>query len=260
MKMRVGFLGCGNIASIVMDFIQKERLNFKVTRIFDIDLKKATEFKKRFDRSIIIAEDIDSLLEDTEIIIEAASQDAVKRYGMRILGAGKNLIVMSVGALSDEIFLKRMKEMARERSVRIYIPSGAIIGVDGLKAAGLGSIDEIIITTIKPPKSLGVVVNERCVVYEGYVKEGIKRFPQNVNVAATLGLATENLDKTKLRIIADPDIDRNIHEIHISGNFGEFNIKSVNLPSPNNPKTSYIAALSAVALLKRISDVVEIGT
>lgn len=257
--MRVGFLGCGNIANIVMELVQKSGLDCSVTAVFDIDSKKAESFRKRFDGSIKVAGDIDSLIDDVDLVIEVASQDAVRDYGLMILEEGRDLMVLSVGALSDDLFFKMLREAARDYGARIYIPSGAIVGVDGFKAGSLVNVDRILLVTTKPPESLGVDVEEKSVLYEGPAREGIGKFPQNVNVAATLGLAV-GLDKTELKVVADPGVKENIHEIHVSGDFGEFHIRNVNRMSPHNPKTSYIAALSVVALLERILGVVEIGT
>jgi len=257
--MRVGFIGTGNIATIVMGLLRREKLDCEVTSVFDSDLQKANGFRKRFDEELIVCRDIDSLLGNVDLVVEAASLSAVRSYGVRVLESRKNLIVMSTGALCDELLLQQMMRAARENEVRVYIPSGGIGGVDALRAACLDNVDQVMLVTTKNPGSLGSDVNERAVLYEGPVREGIIRFPQNVNVAATLGLAA-GFDKTVLKVVADPGVKDNMHEIIISGDFGRMRVSNVNKPSPHNPKTSYLAALSVVALLKRILGVVEIGT
>ncbi len=257
--MRVGFIGTGNIATIVMGLIKREGLDCEVTSVFDSDLQKADGFRRRFDEELIVCRDIDSLLENVDLVVEAASISAVRGYGVRVLESGRALVVMSTGALCDEMLLKRMIRAARVNEVRVYIPSGGVGGVDALRAACLDNVDKVMLVTTKNPESLGSEVNERTILYEGSVREGIIRFPVNVNVAATLGLAA-GFDKTIVRVVADPGVRDNMHEIIISGDFGEMRVSNVNKPSPHNPKTSYLAALSVVALLKRISDVVEIGT
>ncbi|OYT53553.1 MAG: aspartate dehydrogenase [Candidatus Altiarchaeales archaeon ex4484_2] len=257
--MRVGFIGTGNIATIVMGLLEREKLDCEVTSVFDSDFQKADRFRKRFNEDMVVYTDIDSFLENVELVVEAASLSAVRDYGIRILEGGRDLIVMSTGALCDELLLQQMARAARENQVRVYIPSGGVGGVDGLRAACVDNVDQVMLITTKTPESLGSEVRERTVLYEGPVKEGIIRFPQNVNVAATLGLVA-GFDKTVLKVVADPDIGDNMHEIIISGDFGEMRVSNVNKPSPHNPKTSYLAALSVVALLKRILGVVEIGT
>ena len=128
-----------------------------------------------------------------------------------------------------------------------------------MKAACLNGLDSVLLITTKSPESLGSVVKEKKVLFEGPVFEGIKKFPRNVNVAATLGLVA-GFDKLILRVVVDPDVRDNMHEIVVCGDFGEMRVKNINRPSPNNPQTSYIAALSVVAVLKRILDDVEFGT
>jgi aspartate dehydrogenase len=153
-----------------------------------------------------------------------------------------------------------MREISDKRKLKIYIPSGAVAGIDGLKAALLGGVAQVTLTTRKNPKNLDVKVKKETILYEGPAREGIKKYPKNVNVAATLSLAGIGLDKTLLRIIADPKTEKNTHEILVKGAFGSFSVLLENTPSPDNPKTSYLAILSAMAMLKKMSEPVEIGT
>jgi aspartate dehydrogenase len=160
-----------------------------------------------------------------------------------------------------------LEAKAKENGCRIHIPSGAIGAIDALKAAKLYGLEEVTLTTRKPPSSLGNIeeidlehLGESRILYEGWATEAVVKFPQNVNVAATISLAGVGPKKTKVRIIADPTIDRNIHEIQARGAFGSFEIRLVNNPSPDNPKTSFLACLSVISLLKRTQDTVQIGT
>ncbi len=199
-------------------------------------------------------------MEGVDLVVETASQEAVREYGINILNAGKHLMVLSVGALADNELFRNMKKAARKNNVKIYVPSGGIIGIDGINAAKLASIESVEITTRKNPINLGVDVDRETLVFEGPASEGVMKFPRNVNVAATVGIAGIGMDRTDLRIIADPNIKRNIHEICVKGDFGEFTTITKNIPSTQNPKTSWIAALSAIAMLKEIFEVVQIGT
>jgi aspartate dehydrogenase len=204
--------------------------------------------------------------------VEAASQEAVRDYAKAILNSGKDMLIMSVGALADHKFLDELIAIAQAKGAKIYLPSGAIAGLDGLKSAKEAGIEEVTLTTRKPPKSLvdAPYVKEKCIhlknlkkemlIYEGPAREAVKFFPANVNVAASLSLAGIGPEKTRVRIIADPKIDRNIHEIFVKGEFGELEVKTRNVPSPENPKTSYLAALSAIATLKKISNNIQVGT
>ncbi|RLG57921.1 MAG: hypothetical protein DRN88_01930 [Candidatus Hydrothermarchaeota archaeon] len=118
---------------------------------------------------------------------------------------------------------------------------------------------EVTLTTIKNPKSFGLELKERKTLFRGNAIEAIEKFPQNINVAVTLALAGMGIKKTKVEIIADPKVRKNVHRIKVRGSFGEFNFEVKNEVSPKNPKTSYLAALSAIATLKRIVSPIKIG-
>ncbi|MCX8171939.1 MAG: aspartate dehydrogenase, partial [Candidatus Bathyarchaeota archaeon] len=196
----------------------------------------------------------------------------VRQYAIKTLSSGKDLMIMSAGALVDDYLLTEMKRVAREKGRKIYVPSGAIVGLDNIKSANVGQVEEVMLTTRKPPISFRGApyvekskidlssLKEPLVLFEGPAREAVKLFPQNVNVAATLSLAGVGADKTKVRIIVDPTIRNIIHEIHVRGEFGEIYTKTENRPFPTNPKTSYIAALSAIATLRKISESMVVGT
>ena len=259
-KMRIGLLGCGNIGRILADAIDREEVDCSMVAVFDQDVERARELADSLHKKPRVSEDFEGLLQDTDLVVEAASQDAVKEYGVKAIESGRDLLIMSVGALVDEVLFNELVQIINKTGRRVYVPSGAIAGLDGIKAAKTKGIDSVELTTRKPPAELGTTTDKEVVVYDGSAREGIKKFPKNVNVAATLSLAGIGFDKTKLRIIADPNVNRNIHEIRVKGAFGEFTIKLNNLPSPNNPKTSYLAAMSTIAALKEINSVLRLGT
>ena len=259
-KMRIGLLGCGNIGRILAEAIDGGEVDCCLVAVFDQDVERAREIVDSLTRKPHVSDNFGGLLQDTDLVVEAASQEAVKEYGVKVLESGKDLVIMSVGALADEGLFNDLMQQVNKSGCRIYVPSGAIAGLDGIKAAKIKGIDSVELTTRKPPAELGTTTDKETVVYYGSAREGIKKFPKNVNVAATLSLAGIGFDKTKLRIIADPNVNRNIHEIRVGGFFGEFNVKMENLPSPNNPKTSYLAAMSAIATLKEINRSLRLGT
>ena len=260
--MKLAILGCGNIGGTIGRAMQKQDWKMRVVAVYDLDRKKAERLAAEITPTPVVCKNVDELLKKggADLVLEAASADAVALHGRKILESGKNLMVMSVGAFTDDVLLKDMRDAAEKKKVKIYVPSGAVAGVDGLKSAALGGLKQVTLTTRKNPKNLDVRVDKETLLYEGPAREGIKKYPKNVNVAATLGLAGIGLDKTRLRIIADPGTDKNIHEIVVEGAFGKFSVIMNNFPSPENPKTSYLAILSAMAMLKKLSDPVEIGT
>ncbi|MBN2014207.1 MAG: aspartate dehydrogenase [Candidatus Altiarchaeota archaeon] len=258
--IKIALLGCGNIGEFIANAVYRGIIHCKLVKVFDKDKNRSKDFLKDVNLDFEVVDNIDDLIEGVDLVVEAASQEAVTEYALRILESGKSLMIMSVGALADNRLFRDMKKAAMKRNVKIYIPSGGIVGVDGLNAASLATIDSVEITTRKNPKTLGVDVKEETVIFKGAALDGVRKFPKSVNVAATLGIAGVGLDGTLLRIVADPKVDKNIHEVHVKGDFGEFTTIAKNLPSTQNPKTSWIAALSAIALLKKLTNVVHIGT
>ena len=166
---------------------------------------------------------------------------------------------MSVGSLSDDKFRNELEKTALEKKCKIYIPSGAVCGIDGILSASIDLIDEVTLVTTKPPSALGKKYSKRTVVFKGKARDAVKKFPSNINVAASLSLAGKGFDETKVEIVTDPVVSRNSHKILAHGKFGRLRAEVENMPNPNNPKSSYMASLSAIATLKRIINPIQIG-
>jgi len=242
--------------------------------VYDLIPERAEKLASSLTKKPIVAKDGDELLKNKhiQIIIEAASQEAVRQYTIKALTLNKDVMIMSTGALLDDDLLQQMSDLAKDKGRRVYVPSGAIVGLDNVKSAAIGRIEEVTLTTRKPPPSFqGAPFVERgkidlssfkkpTVLFEGSAREAVKLFPQNVNVSASLSLAGIGADKTKVIIIIDPKAKEIIHEVRVKGEFGELQTKTINKPFPANPKTSYIAALSAIATLRKISGSVIVGT
>lgn len=206
-----------------------------------------------------------------ELAVEAASQAAVRDYVIPLLAAGLDVLVMSVGALADPAFAARVRDAARHAGRRVYIPSGALGGLDALKAGLLSGLEAVELTSTKPPAALQGApyfaehpvawhtITGPTVVYEGPAIEAVRYFPQNVNVAAVLSLAGLGPERTWVRIVADPAATTNQHVVRARGGFGTLEVALSNLPSPDNPKTSWLAALSAIAMLRRLGDPFQLG-
>ncbi len=273
MPLGVGLIGCGAIGTVLAQAIDRGQAgDTYLAIIFDRNIERAENLARRLKSKPKVAKSFKKLLKRkyVRLIVEAASQEAVKAYAVEVLRAGKDLMIMSVGALVDSGLASEISQVAKERERKVYIPSGAIAGLDGLKASAIGRIESVILTTRKPVDGLadnpyfmektGGGVEKPTLIYEGSAVEACKLFPANVNVAATLGLAGIGAEKTIVRVVADPTISRNIHEIEVRGEFGELRVHVENVPSGENPKTSFLAALSAIATLKRLTEPLIIGT
>lgn len=260
--MKIGLIGGGNIGRFLLQSINTNKLlaNSKIVGIYTRNQKSAQQLATEFDTEVF--EDIESLLQSkVDLVVEAATVEVVKQNAASILSSGKDLVLSSVGALSDLKFFQSLEEICKVNGKKIHLPSGAIGGLDVLKAAkSNGELNSVSIITRKPPQALpGAPLDKEEVLFEGSARDAIKLFPKNINVAIILSLAGLGPDKTRVKIISDPCIKKNSHCIEAKGSFGQLSIKVENDPMPNNPKTSYLAALSVLSSLRNKDAVIQVG-
>lgn len=267
-KLKVGIIGCGVIGSEIAKACQtKLRTKARVFAICDVDRDKTAALNKVLKKKAPVL-GLDELIKKSDFVIEAASANISAKVVEKCIKIRKRCLVMSVGGLLGR---EGLLKTAKDKGVNIYIPSGAICGIDGLKAAAIGKITSVTLTTRKPPRGLEGApylkdkdidlssVTGETVIFEGSAKDAVKGFPQNVNVSAVLSLAGIGSVKTRVKIITSPHYVKNIHEIEITGDFGRIMTTTENIPSEANPKTSSLAILSAIAALEGALDSVRIG-
>jgi len=268
-KKIVGLLGCGTIGTHLALAIESGNIaNASLAGLFDIVNSNAKSLKSKLKSNPELYPDFDRLINSSaDLIIEAASQQAVREFGKPIIEAKKDLMIMSVGALADTTFLAELLELVAvtKGHSRIYVPTGAIAGIDAIRSVR-NILDSLTLTTTKSPKALAGApfletskvsldtITKITAIYEGSAAEAVKLFPANVNVAAVLSLAGIGADKTKVRIVVDPQATTNQHEIIATGSFGDIKITVNNVTTPGNPKTSFLAILSAIECLRSICD------
>jgi aspartate dehydrogenase len=270
--MKAGLIGCGNMGGYTARAFDSGLIDGELVAVYDIIQEKAVELSAGLKCRPRVAKSFDELLEGSDFIVEAASQQAVREYTVKALENGKDVLIMSSGALLDEEFYEKIIKTAGENNRRVYVPSGALGGLDAVKAASIAGIKEAVLKTTKPPKSLrnvkyledmGIDVDKLAaatVLYEGPALEAVKLFPKNVNVSAILSLAGIGPEKTRVVIVCDPDAETNTHEVVVKGASGVFESRASNVPSPENPGTSYLACLSIVQALKQITENLKKGT
>lgn len=270
---RIGLLGCGAIGSEIAIAIDSGKISARLTHIYDFTKENSRKLADRLQNKPVITENVGLLAAaPVDMIIEAASQDAVRDDILSILQNRKDVMIMSVGALLDESIFDIVVDGCRDFNKKVYLPSGAIVGLDGLGAVR-DELDSVTLVTTKHPKALKGAkffetsnidpdkITSSTIIYEGSAHEAVRLFPANINVAALLSLAGIGSEKTLVRIVADPHTDKNTHEILADGKFGRFSIKVENVPSPNNPKTSRLATLAAIECLRKICGTpLNIGT
>ena len=271
--MRVGIIGGGTIARLFLQHIRAGELGAAevVAVVGRSDASRGKALASDFGVPFVIG--LEGLLaRKPDVVVEAASHEAVHAFGPAVLRAGMALIVLSAGALADDALREALERAAAEHGALLYVPSGGIGGLDALKAACIAGVDEVTIAVTKPPAAWkGIPYVERLGVdldhlttpvtlYDGPARAGVPHFPANVNIAAVLSLAGIGFDRTRLSAVADPRLKHNTHYIEIRGKTGNISIKLENVPSPENPKTAWLACYSALAALKGIQATARYGT
>ncbi len=270
---KIGLLGCGAIGTQIALAIDSGKIPATLTHVYDQDKERAESLVSKLKSTPEIVTNSHLLSSNPiDLVVEAASQDAVRDVALSVLQNRKDLMIMSVGALLDESVFEILSDACSDFKKTIYLPSGAIAGLDGLKSVK-DELDSLTLVTTKHPKSLKGAkffetsdidinnISDSTTIFEGTAKEAVGLFPANINVAALLSLVGLGSEKTRVRIIADPKTDKNTHQIQAKGKFGEMSFTIKNVPDPNNPKTSRLATLSAIEKLHAIcSDDIQIGT
>ncbi|MFH1798238.1 MAG: aspartate dehydrogenase [Candidatus Omnitrophota bacterium] len=268
-KKTIGIIGCGAIGTALAEYADKNLMAYidKIV-LYDNVVGTAEILVKKLKNASIAGSEVE-LIKKVDLVIEAASPEAVRGLLKEVFARKKDIMIMSVGGLlGNEGFI----DEARKKGLRLMLPSGAIAGIDGLKSAAIAGIESVTLITRKGPKSIkgapfllenhidAEKITKETVIFEGSAAEAVKGFPKNINVSALLSIAGVGAEKTKVKIVVSPEYTKNIHEIEIKSKAGIITTRSENVPSPENPKTSYLAALAAIASLKGYFDTVQIGT
>ena len=267
--VRVGLVGCGTIGSQLAFALQRDYPHAaRITALHDLHRPQAVRLQRRLANHPPITS-LSSLIRRSELVVEAASVDVASRVVHQALRANRSVFIMSVGGLLGDETWRRLAGRSRGK---VYIPSGALAGLDGVKALAVGRIRRVSLTTRKPPRALSAAPYVRrkrlrlerltrpSLIFEGSARAVVKAFPQNTNVAATLTLASGVSGRqARIRVVADPTIRVNTHQLEVVGDCGRVQCTVESLPS-TNPKTSELAVRSAIAMLGRIFENVSIGT
>ena len=257
--INVGIVGMGVIGRHVAEAIGKGIPGIALAGVTVRDPAKAHGHR---------ALGLEWLIRESDLIVEAATQAALRDFGPSVLAAGKHLMVLSVGGLVG--VLDEWSELAEKHGCRILVPSGAVAGLDGMKGAREAGIASVVMETRKPPRGLAGApwiveqkidldaITEETLIFEGPATEAVKAFPANVNVVAAVSLASIGPEKTRIRIYAVPGQERNQHRVTVEGEFGRLSIEIENVPS-ENPRTGKLSYLSAIAMLRELGAPAQIG-
>jgi len=271
--MRVGLLGGGVIARLFLEHIRDGRMG--EARVVGIagrgPASRGAALAREFAVPYAVGREA-LLAARPDVVVEAASHDAVREHAQAFLESGIAVIVLSGGALADEALRARLEAAAARHRALLYVPSGGIGGLDALKAACAAGVEEVSIAVTKPARAwkdipyverLGIDLDRLegpVTLFEGSAREGVPHFPANVNIAAVLSMAGAGFDRTRLKVVADPALRFNTHFIRIKGATGTIDIRFESVPSPDNPKTAMLACYSALAALREFASPVRYGT
>lgn len=260
MLMNIGLIGAGAIANFLLQQLAENKEDsLQIKSVYVRNKEKYRALEQQF--AITLYSDLEAFLaSNIDLVVEAATIEAVQQFVPTII-KHKPVVLISIGALADERLAQHLYDLATAHNHKLYLPSGAIGGLDLLQNAhALGTVEVVTLTTRKPAHSL---INENIetaqIIFEGTAREAIQRFPKNMNVSIVLALASIGFDATRVSLVADPHIEQNIHQVDIIGDFGEATLTIKNNPLPQNPKTSYLAAMSILGTLKRLNDKLIIG-
>lgn len=267
--IKVGIVGVGTIGfELAKACIGRLRDDVRLVGVVDTNHDRETAVRKRLGLSRRYT--LSGLIKSTDLVIEAASAAAAYPIARQAMSQGKDVMLMSAGGIVKKA--AEIYRIAKQHRSCLYLPSGAVAGIDALKSAHIGRVRSVSLVTRKAPRGFEgapYVVRRRInlskiraetLLFEGSAERAIEGFPQNINVSATLSLAGIGAAKTRVKIYACPGLEFLVHEVTAKGDFGEFTTRTQNRPSTQNPKTSRLAVLSAIATLTRILNVVKIGT
>jgi aspartate dehydrogenase len=262
--MRVGLIGYGAIARSLSDLLRHEHAGENAEhgtrnaeRIELVGALVAHPSKDRDADAPTICADLAALLAiRPDVVVEAAGHSALRSFGPPVLQAGIDLLMVSVGALAEPQTEHAIIEAACAGRSHAIVVSGAIGGLDALASAAVGGLERVTHTTRKPARALlepaeAASLREPRELFRGSAREGALRFPESINVAAAVSLAGIGLDRTEVCVVADPGVDRNLHEVVAQGTFGELRFEIRNIPSDANPKTGRLVAMSVLHSLRR---------
>lgn len=271
--MKVALLGGGTIARLVLEHLRAGGLpGVEIVAICGRNTQSSsTKLAREFSISHVV-DRVNLIQACPEVVLEAASHDAIREHLVPLLEARISVIVLSAGALVEDKLRSDAARAAGTSGAKLYVPSGGIGGLDALKTACIAGVDRVTIRIAKPPaawkripfvEGLGVnldALSGALTLFEGPARDGVPHFPQNVNIAAVLSLAGLGFDRTHLQVVADPALRFNTHSIQVSGKSGRFSVTLENVPAPENPKTAWLACYSALAALKEFGSAVRYGT
>ena len=253
--IRIALIGNGGIAQDLLDHVARHGDHLKIVGIID-----APEVADPPHKDLLVPTLDDLIALKPDVMVECATVDAVADYAERVLAAGIDLIAVSIGGFVLDDVMERCRAAAAKSGATLNLVAGALAGVDGIAAGTYGELKRVTYQSRKPPKAwIGAPgtegldlthLTEPMILFQGSAREAATKYPKNANATATVAYAGLGLDNTRVELIADPAVERNIHRIEAEGAFGAFTIEMRGMPSRHNPRTSALTVLSIIRALE----------
>ncbi|WP_146344877.1 aspartate dehydrogenase [Phaeobacter marinintestinus] len=256
--MKFGLIGNGAIATYV-----RHGLEQRGHQLGALLLRPERVAEPDAEQSVPRVAAISDLPADLDLMIDCAGHVALRDHGPGLLRSGRDLVTVSIGAMADQQVADELLQAAGEGGATLHLASGAIGGLDVLRAANAGTLTSVRYVGRKPPKGwvgsraedlldLAAITDRPETHFTGSARQAALAYPKNANVAAAVALAGIGFDRTQVELIADPGVSANIHEVQATGDFGRFDIRIAGQALPGNPRSSALAAMSVISTVEQI--------
>ena len=255
-RLRIALIGYGAIGQMLFDLFKQKKPPIDIVGVL-VRPGRAKATQKAVGRKSLVVETLPALLKlKPDVVVEAASQQAVIDWGETILAKGIDFMVIATGAYGDAKLWQKHIKAAEKSGARLRLPSGAIAGLDGLLAMRLGKLEKVKYTSIKPPHAWTGTPAETefdlpsikvpTVIFKGTPADAGRLYPKNANLAVTVALCGAGLDRTDIELVADPTLPpgTNASKLEVVSDSGELNMYRLGRAMPDNPKTGVLTALT----------------
>lgn len=263
-RLKIALIGYGAISQMLFDVFKEKKPDIDIVGVL-VREGRAKAVQKKVGAKVAVVESLKALLKlKPDVVVEAASQQAVRDWGETVLKKGIDLMVIATGAYGDPKLWKRHRAAAAKSGARLRLPSGAIAGLDGLLAMRLGKLERVKYTSIKPPHAWTGTPAETdfdlpsikvpTVIFKGTPADAGRLYPKNANLAVTVALCGAGLDHTDIELVADPTLPpgTNASRLEVVSDSGELKLERIGRAMPDNPKTGVLTALTMADDLMKI--------
>ena len=255
-RLKIALIGYGAISQMLFDIFREKKPDIDIVGVL-VRPGRAKAVQKQVGRKVAVVESLKALLKlKPDVVVEAASQQAVREWGEEILKKGFDFMVIATGAYGDAKLWKKHLAAAAKSGARLRLPSGAIAGLDGLLAMRHDGLSRVKYVSIKPPHAWSGTpaetdfdlpsIKEPTIIFRGTPADAGRLYPKNANLAVTVALCGAGLDKTEIELVADPTLPpgTNASRLEVTGDSGELKMERLGRAMPDNPKTGVLTALT----------------